>query len=160
MPATVIIALGSNLGDRRLHLSRAIDALGSFMRVVRVSSIRETAPVDAPSGSPPFLNMVIAGYTRLEPVDLLRHMLELETRLGRAPRRVRNEPRVIDLDLILYGARRIRTRFLTLPHPRAHERAFVMEPMAELGLYLVPSALPASTLTRARLTTAALVRIG
>jgi 2-amino-4-hydroxy-6-hydroxymethyldihydropteridine diphosphokinase len=131
---TVIIALGSNLGDRRYHLRRAIDALSKSMRVVRVSSIHETAPVDAPSGSPPFLNMVVAGYTRLEAEELLAHMLDIETRLGRAPRRVRNEPRVIDLDLILDGARRMRTRFLTLPHPRAHERAFVMEPLAELGL--------------------------
>jgi 2-amino-4-hydroxy-6-hydroxymethyldihydropteridine diphosphokinase len=140
---TVVIALGSNLGDRRYHLLRAVDALGEIVRVVRVSSIRETAAVDAPSRSPAFLNMVIAGYTRLEPLDLLRQMLEIETRLGRARRRVRNEPRVIDLDLILYGARRMRTRFLTLPHPRAHERAFVMEPMAELGMaWRIGSVLP------------------
>jgi len=143
VPTTVVIALGSNLGDRRYHLLRAIDALSEIVRVVRVSSIRETAAVDAPPGSPSFLNMVIAGYTSLEPLDLLSGMLEIERRLGRAPRRVRNEPRVIDLDLILYGARRMRTRFLTLPHPRAHERAFVMEPMEELGQHLPDSLKPA-----------------
>lgn len=134
MLTTVIIALGSNLGDRRYHLLRAVDTLSEIVRVVRVSSIRETPAMDAPPGSPAFLNMVIAGYTRLEPETLLAQMLSIEARLGRAPRRIRNEPRVIDLDLILYGAQRMRTRFLTLPHPRAQERNFVMEPLVELGI--------------------------
>lgn len=129
---TIVIALGSNLGDRRYNLLRAIHALGDVMQVVRVSSIRETEPVDAPP--PTFLNMVITGYTTLTPQRLLEELLTIETRLGRIRRGIHNEPRVIDLDLILYGAVRMRTRTLTLPHPRAHERSFVMEPLLECGV--------------------------
>ena len=104
------------------------------MRVVRVSSIRETAPVDAPPGSPPFLNMVAAGYSTLAPEALLEALLAIELRLGRVHRGTRNEPRVIDLDLILHGGHRMRTAKLTLPHPRYRSREFVMTPMRELGL--------------------------
>ena len=103
------------------------------MRVVRVSTIRETAPFDAPPGSPPFLNMVVAGYTSVPPLDLLRHLLAIERRLGRVRRGTRNEPRLIDLDLILYGAVRMHTRELTLPHPRYRQREFVLTPMREIG---------------------------
>jgi 2-amino-4-hydroxy-6-hydroxymethyldihydropteridine diphosphokinase len=104
------------------------------MRIVRTSEVHETAPVDAPSGSPPFLNMVVLGHTPLAPLALLDTLQAIEHHLGRAPRRARNEPRVIDLDLIAYGAKRMRTSRLTLPHPRAHERAFVVEPLRELGV--------------------------
>jgi len=102
------------------------------VRVVRLSSIHETAAVDAPAGSPAFLNMVISGYTRLSPHALMEELLAIERRLGRVRTRVRNEPRVIDLDLITYGATRMKTRALTLPHPRAHEREFVMKPLREI----------------------------
>lgn len=130
---TVIIALGSNLGDRRYNLQRAIHELGAFVRIVRVSSIHETAAVDAPPNSPPFLNAVLVAHTTLEPLTLLDALLALEKRLGRVRRGVRNEARVIDLDLILYGATRMRTRRLTLPHPRAHERDFVLRPLREVA---------------------------
>jgi 2-amino-4-hydroxy-6-hydroxymethyldihydropteridine diphosphokinase len=123
----VIVALGSNLGDRRYNLLRAIDALGDVMRVVRVSSIHETEPVDAPP--PRFLNMVVTGYTTMDPESLLGALLDIEVRLGRVRRGTRNEPRIIDLDLIVYGGYRMRTSSLTLPHPRAKERSFVLEPL-------------------------------
>lgn len=132
-PESVVIALGSNLGDRRRNLMRAIEELRGVMSVVRVSSILETEPVDAPMGSPRFLNMVIAGYATLSPERLLAHLLDIEQRLGRV-RGMRNAPRTIDLDLILHGANRRRTRELTLPHPRYREREFVMKPLRELGL--------------------------
>lgn len=132
MPTAVVIALGTNLGDRRYHLARAIHELRHDVRVVRVSSIHETEPVDAPPGSPWFLNMVVAGYTSLAPLELLDALQAIEKRLGRVRRGVRNEPRVIDLDLILYDAIRMRTPRLTLPHPRARQRAFVMEPLREV----------------------------
>ena len=125
----VVIALGSNLGDRAYHLRRAIRELP--IRVVRVSSFIETEPVDAPP--PTFLNAVVIGYTTLGPQQLLAALLSLEKRLGRRRSGRRNEPRVIDLDLIAYGALRMRTKTLTLPHPRAHEREFVMAPLAEVG---------------------------
>lgn len=105
-------------------------AIGSVVRVVRMSSIIETEPVDAPP--PRYLNAVLTGYTSLEPEALMAELLAIEARLGRARRSVRNEPRVIDLDLILYGGHRLRTDTLTLPHPRFQEREFVMAPLREI----------------------------
>lgn len=88
--------------------------------------------MDAPLGSPRFVNAVVVGYTRLAPHALMEALLDLERGLGRAPRTARNAPRIIDLDLILHGGVRMRTPSLTLPHPRAHERAFVMDPLREV----------------------------
>jgi 2-amino-4-hydroxy-6-hydroxymethyldihydropteridine diphosphokinase len=133
----VVVALGSNLGDRLYNLRRAVAALGGVMRVVRISSVHETAPVDAPAGSPPFLNMTIVGYTRLDAPALLAALHAIEFRLGRIRRRVRNEPRIIDLDLIVHGATRIRSESLTLPHPRAYRRAFVIDPLKECSTVVV-----------------------
>jgi 2-amino-4-hydroxy-6-hydroxymethyldihydropteridine diphosphokinase len=132
-PKSVVIALGSNLGDRERLLRRAIRELTSVISVVRLSSIHQTAPVDAPAGSPPFLNMVLAGHTRRSPANLLGALLAIEKSLGRV-RTTRNAPRRIDLDLILYDAVVMRTRELTLPHPRFHQREFVLAPLRELGL--------------------------
>lgn len=129
MPRTVVIALGSNLGDRRYFLRRAVHELRALVRVVRVSSIIETEPVDAPP--PRFLNMVIAGHTHLEAQELLDALHGVEERLGRV-RTVRNAPRTIDLDLIRYSGFVLRTRTLTVPHPRYLEREFVLEPMREI----------------------------
>ena len=134
MPHTVVIALGSNLGDRAYNLRRAIAALP--IRVVRVSAFLETEPVDAPP--PMFLNAVVVGHTHLGPHALLRALLALEKRLGRRRRGVRNEPRVIDLDLIAYGATRMRTPKLTLPHPRARQREFVMKPFSAVSVFPLP----------------------
>jgi 2-amino-4-hydroxy-6-hydroxymethyldihydropteridine diphosphokinase len=133
MPYSVLIALGSNLGNRRLMLARAIDELGHQLSIVRISPIHETDPVDAPPGSPAFLNMVIAGYTDRPPTQVLHLLQQIESRLARQ-RRLRNAPRTIDLDLILHSAHLLRTRDLTIPHPRYLERPFVMEPLRELRL--------------------------
>jgi 2-amino-4-hydroxy-6-hydroxymethyldihydropteridine diphosphokinase len=133
MPFSVLVALGSNLGDRALSLRRAIDGLRSVMRVVRVSPFIDTEPVDAPPGSPRFLNAVVAGYTDLDPQSLLNALLSIETRLGRR-RTERNAPRVIDVDLILHSAHLVRTRAMTLPHPRYLGREFVREPLRTLRL--------------------------
>ena len=133
MPYSVLIALGSNLGDRAWFLRRALDELRRVVNVVRVSSFIDTDPVDAPPGSPRFLNAVVAGSTPLTPQALLDELLAIESRLGRR-RTVRNAPRIIDLDLIIHSAHRVRTRTLTLPHPRFREREFVMAPLRELGL--------------------------
>ena len=132
---TVVIALGSNLGDRALNLRRAVHALRDVMSIVRVSPIIETKPVDAPPGSPDFLNMAVSGWTHLPPLEVLRALLAIEQRLGRV-RRGRNAPRTIDLDLILHDATRMRTRELTLPHPRACEREFVLMPLRMIGVPL------------------------
>ena len=106
------------------------------MRIVRVSSVIETDAVDAPAGSPPFLNLVLVGHTALSPLALLDAVLAIEQRLGRKRRGVRNEPRVIDIDIVLHGAARMRTRALTLPHPRAHLREFVLMPLTEVSASL------------------------
>ncbi|HEY2323523.1 MAG TPA: 2-amino-4-hydroxy-6-hydroxymethyldihydropteridine diphosphokinase [Thermoanaerobaculia bacterium] len=135
MSATVVISLGSNLGNREWYLRAAIEELRHVIHVVRVSSIRETEPVDAPP--PRYLNAVIAGYTDLSPEAVLRELQRIETLLGRR-RPYRNAPRTIDLDLILHSANRRRSRELTLPHPRYREREFVLEPMRELGLVHQP----------------------
>jgi 2-amino-4-hydroxy-6-hydroxymethyldihydropteridine diphosphokinase len=128
--ATVVIALGSNLGNRQWYIRAAIDELRRVIHLVRVSRIRETEPVGAPP--PRYLNCVVAGYTSMTPEALHRELQRIETRLGRR-RPYRNAPRTIDLDLILHSANRRDTRELTLPHPRYRERAFVLEPMRELG---------------------------
>ncbi len=132
-PESVLIALGSNLGNRDVNLHRAIHELQHVITVVRLSPIHETAAVDAPAGSPNFLNMVVAGFTTLSPETLLARMLDIEKRLGRV-RTIRNAPRTIDLDLILHSANVRRTPDLTLPHPRYREREFVMRPFRELKL--------------------------
>lgn len=131
MASSVLIALGSNLGDRALFLRRAINELRHVIHVVRVRTFIETDPVDAPP--PKYLNAVVAGYTELEPFPLLEALHAIETRLGRR-RTTRNAPRVIDLDLILHSANLMRTRSLTLPHPRYLGREFVRGPMRQLRL--------------------------
>lgn len=132
--ASVLIALGSNLGDRARNLRAAVDAMEGVVRVVRASNVHETSPVDAPAGSPPFLNMVIAGWTILSPESLLEELLAIERRLGRRRPAPRNAPRAIDLDLILHSANVRSSACLTLPHPRYLHRDFVMTPLRELGL--------------------------
>ena len=127
----VVIALGSNLGDRRYNLRRAVDELRRVIRLVRISSIHDTDPVDAPIGSPRFLNMVVTGLASQSPQELLQELQAIEARLGRV-RRGRNAPRTIDVDLIFHGATRMRTRHLTLPHPRFHLREFVLAPLREI----------------------------
>jgi 2-amino-4-hydroxy-6-hydroxymethyldihydropteridine diphosphokinase len=131
VPSSVLIALGSNLGDRALSLRRSIEELRHVIRVVRVSSFIETDPVDAPP--PKYLNAVVAGYTDLQPMPLFEALHAIETRLGRR-RSTRNAPRLIDLDLILHSANLVRSRTLTLPHPRYLGREFVRAPMRELKL--------------------------
>jgi 2-amino-4-hydroxy-6-hydroxymethyldihydropteridine diphosphokinase len=130
---SVAIALGSNLGDRDRNLRRAIHELRACVRIVRVSRFIETAAVDAPAGSPPFKNAVVIGFTSLAPHALLDCLNAIERRLGRR-RSIRNAPRTIDLDLILYSARVMRSERLTIPHPRYRGREFVTGPLRELRL--------------------------
>ena len=126
MAVFAYIGLGSNLGDRRAMIADALDRL----KPRRVSSVVETAPWGR-SDQPAFLNAVAEIETDLEPSELLDRLLDLERDLGR----VRHEkwgPRTIDLDLLLYGDRRVITESLSVPHPHLHERRFVLEGLAEL----------------------------
>jgi len=118
-----------------MNLRRAMHELMRVMSVVRVSPIIETEPVDAPP--PKYLNAVVLGCTRLTPEELLGALQAIEKRLGRRRPAARNAPRTIDLDLILHSANVRRTPRLTLPHPRAHERAFVMDPLRSWGQSLI-----------------------
>jgi 2-amino-4-hydroxy-6-hydroxymethyldihydropteridine diphosphokinase len=140
----VVIAFGSNLGPRRYNLLRAAREVGKVVRLVCVSEIMESAAVGAPPGSPPFLNMIATASSILAPTVLLEHLLRIERELGRV-RGVRNAARTIDLDLILCSAERKRTTKLTLPHPRAQDRAFVMEPLRACSPALADAVLRASS---------------
>ena len=134
MSVTAFIALGSNLGDRRGHLDRALaglrDTPGILLR--RVSSYHETAPVGGPPGQGPYLNAAAQLETNLEVVQLLHALLDVEQSLGRV-RQERFGPRTIDLDLLLYSDLVRNDPELTLPHPRMHERNFVLAPLAEIA---------------------------
>jgi 2-amino-4-hydroxy-6-hydroxymethyldihydropteridine diphosphokinase len=134
MTATAYIALGSNLGDRRAHLDRAIQILRQTpgIAVTRVSSYHDTAPVGGPPGQGRYLNAAAELRTDLSPDDLLRVLLGVEQDLGRV-RREKDGPRTLDLDLLLYGDVIQKDSHLAIPHPRLHERRFVLAPLAEIA---------------------------
>ncbi len=130
------IGIGANLGDRRRTIRQAIGMLNRTpgVRAIGVSRLIETEPVGGPKRQPMFLNGAAKILTRLEPGELLDLLLDVERRLGRdRSREVRNGPRPIDLDLLLYGSRVLRGRRLTVPHPRMHLRMFVLKPMSEIA---------------------------
>lgn len=130
---SVVLALGANLGPRLITLRRAVDGISRFVQIVRVSSLYETEPMDSIAGAPTFLNLALSGVTSFEPLELLERVLQLEHRLGRR-RRLRNDPRLIDIDIVFWGTARIRDARLVLPHPRYAAREFVLAPLRELGL--------------------------
>jgi 2-amino-4-hydroxy-6-hydroxymethyldihydropteridine diphosphokinase len=127
------VGLGSNMGDRERMLWGAIHMLtfNPEVEVVAVSSIRETDPVGF-EDQPRYLNAAAAIDTELEPRALLDLLLSIERELGRTREGTRFGPRTIDLDLLLYGDESVDEPGLTVPHPRLHERRFVLEPLAEL----------------------------
>lgn len=133
---TAVIALGSNQGDSPALLQRAIQCLQELSNEpLRASSFYRTAPMDCPAGSPDFVNAValLVPQPHETPVSLLQHLHEIEANFGRERGGTRNAPRPLDLDLISFGEARIETEALTLPHPRAHLRRFVLEPLVELA---------------------------
>lgn len=131
MKKLVYLSLGSNLGDREANLQAAADCINaSGIRVIRCSSTYETRPMYL-RDQPLFLNLVLEVETDILPRLLLRKLQEIERKLGRK-RAPRNGPRLIDIDIILYGAFVIDAPELCVPHPRMHERRFVLEPLAEL----------------------------
>jgi 2-amino-4-hydroxy-6-hydroxymethyldihydropteridine diphosphokinase len=129
---TAFVGIGSNLGDREVHLRRAIELLSAEdgIEVTAVSEIRETEPV-SPVEQGPFLNGAVRVETDLSPGELLGRLLAIEERMGRV-RRERFGPRTIDLDLLVYGDETVDEPGLTVPHPRLQERRFALEPLAEL----------------------------
>lgn len=134
------IALGSNVGDSPTILRRAMDQLETHSRKPLVrSSLWQTTPVNCPPGSPTFVNAVVALYPLAEENSwsLLTKMLAMEKDFGRRPKQVLNEPRRLDLDLIAYGDEISARPELVLPHPRAHERRFVLQPLNEIAPNLI-----------------------
>ena len=128
----VFVGLGANLGDAVATVRAALQALDEMpgTRCVAHSALYRSAPIDAQGSD--YVNAVAQLHTRLSPVALLLQLQTIEERFGRE-RPFRNAPRTLDLDLLLYGQRRIATLQLTVPHPRMHERAFVLVPLAEIA---------------------------
>lgn len=132
MSVRVFLALGSNLGDRESHLrAGAVGLSARGFRLRRASAVYETAPVGGPAQGP-YLNQVLEGETGLAPEALLSACLEVERAAGRE-RTVRNAPRTLDVDILLYGDLVRATEALSLPHPRLAERRFVLVPLAEIA---------------------------
>jgi 2-amino-4-hydroxy-6-hydroxymethyldihydropteridine diphosphokinase len=136
------VALGSNLGDSRKIILDAMVRLQNLSdEPILKSSLWQTEPVDCPLGSPNFLNAV-AGLTARAgetPESLLKRLRDLEKQFGRAPKKVLNEPRPLDLDLIAFGNEIRNSPELILPHPRAHLRRFVLQPLKEIAPELILS---------------------
>lgn len=129
--ARVALALGSNVGDRAAKIRQAIEAVRPWIEVETVSPVYET-PAAYVADQPPFHNAALVGTTPLEPLPLLWALKKLETELGRVPT-FRYGPRVIDLDLLLYGDRIMSLPELTVPHPRMVEREFALRPLADIA---------------------------
>jgi 2-amino-4-hydroxy-6-hydroxymethyldihydropteridine pyrophosphokinase len=129
--STVFLGLGTNLGDRPANLKAAVAALADLGGIVAVSRVFETAPLYV-TDQPAFLNMAARLETRLAPRELLRALKALETGLGRVAS-VRYGPRLIDLDILFYDDLVLDGAALTVPHPRLHERRFVLAPLADVA---------------------------
>jgi 2-amino-4-hydroxy-6-hydroxymethyldihydropteridine diphosphokinase len=128
----VFLSLGSNVGDREKNLRAAIAALPELgVQIKKVSSIYETEPVDLLE-QPWFLNCVVQGETSVPPAGLLKELRELERRMG-SKKLVARGPRLIDLDILVYGRQTIDSPELQVPHPRMHLRRFVLAPLAEIA---------------------------
>ncbi|HEY5045781.1 MAG TPA: 2-amino-4-hydroxy-6-hydroxymethyldihydropteridine diphosphokinase [Solirubrobacteraceae bacterium] len=138
MPARIgLLGLGSNVGDRRLHLQAAVDALPAVgARVLAASSVYDTDPVGEVLDQPSFLNACLRVETALEPLELLDAVKRLERELGRSGDGVRQGPRAIDIDVLLLGELELRDERLTLPHEQVLGRRFVLIPALELDFEL------------------------
>lgn len=145
----VYIGLGSNLGNRILHLAQAREAIpGKVGAIIHASSIYDTAPW-GPVPQENYLNQVICISTTLSPRALLDQLHEIERAAGRDRKNeVRFGPRTLDLDILIYGERTIDEDGLTIPHPRIGERAFVLVPLVEIAPQVLVAGRPASELLR------------
>ena len=131
MPQIVYLSLGSNVGDREAQLRDAVARLGAAGRVVALSSVYETEPVEL-TGQPWFLNCAVALETEKSPGELMTAILDIEQEMGRR-RVLRKGPRSIDIDILLFGGTIMDSTELTIPHPAMHHRRFVLEPLAEIA---------------------------
>jgi 2-amino-4-hydroxy-6-hydroxymethyldihydropteridine diphosphokinase len=136
-PERAFVGLGSNLSHPRRQLARALRAIARLpgVRIVAISPNYASAPVGNSTPQPDYVNAVVAVQSTLGPRALLAalHRIERRQRRRRDREPHRNAPRTLDLDLLLYGRRRVRQHGLALPHPRMHERAFVLRPLADIA---------------------------
>lgn len=132
-----VFSLGSNLGDRLAMLESACDYLADTFGSLQLSQVYETEPVGCPKGSPAYLNACVAVETDMPAAEILQLCLRIEAELGRTRSGVYGEPRPCDIDLICCGGETQQSAKLTLPHPRAHEREFVLRPLCDLDPQLV-----------------------
>lgn len=127
----VFLGLGSNIGDRKSNIDKAIELLkDEGIEIIKLSKIIETKPQGGPP-QPKFLNAAISIRTQLRPRALLRSLKKIEKKMGRS-KGARFSPRIIDLDILFYGDLRLKTRNLEIPHPRIWERQFVLRPLRSL----------------------------
>ena len=131
MPAEAYLALGSNLGDRRDNILRAVDLLSEVSSGLRLSPLYETEPAGFES-QPPFLNAACGLWTDLDPFALFHEVRRIQDQVG-GPHTFPNAPRSLDIDLLLYDRLVIDTPLLTIPHPRMADRDFVLRPLADLA---------------------------
>ncbi|MGJ8632885.1 MAG: 2-amino-4-hydroxy-6-hydroxymethyldihydropteridine diphosphokinase [Luteolibacter sp.] len=138
----VAIALGSNIGDREANIAAATAALRELATASEpflTASLHDTAPQDCPEDSPRFLNTVVDfHYSGTDPLELLGKTQSIEQALGREPNPVRNAPRVIDVDILIFGEITLDHPRLQLPHPRIAERPFVLLPLREIRIFPDP----------------------
>jgi 2-amino-4-hydroxy-6-hydroxymethyldihydropteridine diphosphokinase len=135
----VFIGIGSNLGDRQANIISAVKTLSHHAKIKQTSSLFETAP-EGFINQPDFLNCVVSIETDVKPMPLLRLLRKTEKGLGRQES-FRNAPRPIDLDILFYGDQLINQKGMEIPHPRLHERAFVLVPMVQIAPQFVHPAL-------------------
>ncbi len=133
---TAYIGLGSNLGDRARNLAGAVDRLPSIGAITAVSPVIETKPWGVEGYQPRYLNQVVALQTTMDPLEVVTELLSIEYSLGRS-REEKNASRTLDLDLLLHGETILSASGVTVPHPRLHERAFVLVPLKEIAPDLV-----------------------
>ena len=131
MPAEAYLALGSNLGDRRANILRAVDLLSEVSCGLRLSPLYETEPAGFES-QPSFLNAASGLWTSLDPFELFHEVRRIQDEVG-GPHTFPNAPRALDIDLLLYDRLVIDTPLLTIPHPRMADRDFVLRPLADLA---------------------------
>lgn len=132
-------SLGANLGDRLATLERVCDYLSDLFGALRLSQVYETAPVDCPAGSPAYLNACVEVSTTMTAQAILRCCQEIEKDLGRTRSGEYGEPRTCDIDILYYGGTISNEPELTLPHPRAHLREFVLRPLCDIDpLFVLP----------------------
>lgn len=135
MGATAYIGFGANLGDRAAKFDEALLALGllPFTKLTAHSRLYQSEPEGLSDGGPQFLNAAIAIETALSPEDLMSEIRDIELRLGKSLSHRSDMSRVLDLDLLMYGDKRVKEGSLEVPHPRMHRRAFVLAPLAEIA---------------------------